>query len=196
MAQQAGRSDASLDADDARTEALLGTLNLATPEPLDSLYATAPGAEQQPRGPRFRINLLAPLDFNSNAEASSVGGTRTLGTSPVGNLSWAAPVADFPLRVSLTARSENERFFEAPDADLDRLTFSGRLQYVDPKNDQAFSPYFAVTPRFSYLPTFSDQTEARQDFNFGFMKRLNFDGSFAPIAPASDTSLERHGRSG
>jgi hypothetical protein len=191
LAQAAGdRSDAGVDADEARTNALLGTLNLETPEPYENLYSTAPRAEQQPARPEFRFNVLAPLSFDSNAEASSSGGTQTWGTFPVGNLSWAAPVGDLPFRVSVNACSEFKRYFDASDVDIDRLTFSGRLQYVDPTNDQAFSPYFALTPRFSYLPTFSDQTEARQDFNLGFNKRFNFDGSFRPVPIAADTSAE------
>ena len=191
LAQAAGdRSDAGIDADDARTDALLGTLNLVTPEPYGNLYSTAPGAEQQAARPQFRFNFLAPLNFDSNAQEISSGGTQTFGTFPVGNLSWAAPVADLPFRVSVNARSEFKRFFDASDVDIDRLTFSGRLQYVDPTNDQAFSPYFAVTPRFSYLPAFSDQTEARQDFNFGFNKSFHFDGSFHLAPIAADTSAE------
>jgi hypothetical protein len=190
-AQAAGdRSDAGVDADDARTDALLGTLNLVTPEPYGNLYSTAPGAEQQATRPQFRFNVLAPLNFDSNAQEISSGGTQTWGTFPVGNLSWAAPVADLPFRVSVNARSEFKRFFDASDVDIDRLTFSGRLQYVDPTNDQAFSPYFAVTPRFSYLPTFSNQTEARQDFNLGVNKSFHLDGSFHLIPIAADTSAE------
>jgi hypothetical protein len=188
-AQAAGdRSDAGVDADDARTQALLGTLNLSTPEPFDSLYSTAPGAEQQVATPQIRVNGLAPLNFDSNAQALGSGGAQGWGTFPVANMSAAAPVGTLPFRVSVSANSEFKRFFDASEVDIDRLTFSGRIQYVDPTNDQAFSPYFAITPRFSYLPTFSDQTEARQDFNLGFNKRFNFDGSFQPIAAAADTS--------
>jgi len=182
------RSDAGVDADDARTDALLGTLNLATPEPFDNLYSTAPGAEQQVARPQIRFNGLLPLNWDSNPLELGSGSDASWGTFPVGNLSAAVPVGDLPFRVSVSARSEFKRFFDQPDADIDRLTFSGRIQYVDPKNDQAFSPYFAITPRFSYLPTFSDQTEARQDFNLGFNKRFNFDGSFQPVAIAADTS--------
>ena len=182
------RSDAGVDADDARNAALLGTLNLATPEPFDSLYSTAPGAEQQVARPQIRLNGLAPLNFDSNAFAVSSGGPQSWGTFPVANLSAAAPIGDLPFRVSVSANSQFKRFFNASDADIDRLTFSGRIQYVDPTNDQAFSPYFAITPRFSYLPSFSDQTEARQDFNLGFNKRFNFDGSLRPVPIAADTS--------
>ncbi len=138
----------------------------------------------------MRINGLAPLNFDSNAEALSSGGTQTWGTFPVANLSAAAPVGALPFRVSVSANSQFKRFFDASNADIDRLTFSGRIQYVDPSNDQAFSPYFAITPRFAYLPTFSDQTEARQDFNLGFNKRFNFSGAFQPVAIGADTSAE------
>ncbi len=191
FAQAAGdHSDAGVDADDARTDALLGTLNLATPVPYDNLYSTAPGAEQQAVRPQFRFNFLAPLNYDWNPLELGAGSQASWGTFPVGNLSWAAPVGDLPFRVSVNARSEFKRFFNESDADIDRLTFSGRLQYVDPTNDQAFSPYFAITPRFSYLPTFSDQTEARQDFNLGVNKSFHFDDSFHLVPIAADTSAE------
>ena len=191
FAQAAGdRSDAGIDADDARTDALLGTLNLATPQPYGNLYSTAPGAEQQVARPQFRFNFLAPLNYDSNPLELGAGSQASWGTFPVGNLSWAAPVGDLPFRVSVSARSELKSFFNESAADIDRLTFSGRAQYVDPTNDQAFSPYFAITPRFSYLPTFSDQTEARQDFNLGFNKSYHLDSSFHLVPVAADTSSD------
>src|SRR6476659_4178508 len=191
FAQAAGdRSDAGIDADDARTDALLGTLNLATPQPYGNLYSTAPGAEQQVARPQFRFNFLAPLNYDSNPLELGAGSQASWGTFPIGNLSWAAPVGDLPFRVSVSARSELKSFFNESDADIDRLTFSGRVQYVDPTNDQAFSPYFAITPRFSYLPTFSDQTEARQDFNLGFNKSYHLDSSFHLVPVAADTSSD------
>ncbi|WP_084809799.1 hypothetical protein [Bradyrhizobium sp. NAS80.1] len=184
------RSDAGVDADDARTDAILGTLNRTTPGNYDNLYATAPGAEQQAVRPQIRFNGLVPLNFDSNPLELGSGSPASWGTFPVANLSAAAPLGDLPFRVSVSARSEFKRFSNASDADIDRLTFSGRVQYVDPANDQAFSPYFAITPRFSYLPTFSNQTEARQDINLGFNKSFHFDGSFQPVPFAADTSAE------
>jgi hypothetical protein len=191
LAQAVGdRSDAGVDADDARIDAMLGTLNLSTPQAFGNLYSTAPGEEQQVERPQIRFNALAPLNFDSNPLELGGGSLDSWGTFPVGNLSAAGPVGDLPFRVSVSARSQFKRFFNEPDADVDRLTFSGRIQYVDPTNDQAWSPYFAITPRFSYLPTFSDQTEARQDFNLGFNKRFNFNSSFQLIPAATDTSAE------
>lgn len=191
LAQAAGdRSDAGIDADDARTDALLGTLNLTTPGQVDNLYATAPGAEQQV-APQFRFNGLLPLNFDSNPLELGSGSDSSWGTFPVANLSAAAPLGGgLPFRVTVSARSEFKQFFNASEANIDRLTFTGRLQYVDPANDQAWSPYFGITPRFSYLPTFSDQTEARQDFNLGVQKSWHFDNAFHLIPGAADTSAE------
>jgi hypothetical protein len=191
LAQAAGgRSDAGTDADDARIDAMLGTLNLSTPQAFGNLYSTAPGEEQQVERPQIRFNVLAPLNFDSNPLELGAGSANSWGTFPVGNLSAAAPVGELPFRVSVSARSEFKRFFNESDADVDRLTFSGRIQYVDPTNDQAWSPYFAITPRFEYLPTFSDRTEARQDFNFGFNKSWHLNSSFELIPAAADTSAE------
>ena len=73
LAQAAGgRSDAGVDADEARTDALLGALNLSTPEPYGNLYSTAPGAEQQVERPQFRFNLLAPLNFRFQSPRAGV----------------------------------------------------------------------------------------------------------------------------
>ena len=178
------RSDPGLDADEARTDAILGGNNY------NNLYATAPGAEQQAVRPQIRLNGLVPLNFDSNPLELGSGSPSSWGTFPVVDLSAAAPLGDLPLRLSVSARSQFKRFSDTPDANVDRLTFSGRVQYVDPNNDQAFSPYFAITPRSSYLPTFSDQTEARQDFNLGFSKSFHFDGSLQPVPVAADTSAE------
>ena len=177
------RSDPGVDADDARTDAILGANNF------NNLYASAPGAQQAVR-PQIRLNALVPLNFDSNPLELGSGSPSSWGTFPVVDVSAATPLGDLPLRLSVSARSEFKRFSDAPDAEIDRVTFSGRVQYVDSSNDQAFSPYFAVTPRFSYRPTFSDQTEARQDFNLGFSKSFHFDGSLQPVPIAADTSAE------
>jgi hypothetical protein len=117
---------------------------------------------------------LAPFAYNSNAEQLRIGGTPTLELSPVGNLSWAAPLFDLPMRLSANVAVENDRFIELRGADLDKIGGSLRLQYVDPNNDQAFSPYVAYAPRIDFLPTFSEEVETRKDVNLGFNKRFNF----------------------
>ena len=188
LAQAGPQLDARTDAQDARNDAVLSTPNLATPVPLSNLYSTAPDLERQIPAPQWRSNLLAPLGYNSNAEEIARGGTQTLETTPVGNLSWAAPIEYLPLRVTLNANAQSDRYFRAPDVDVDKLGAAVRVQYVNPTNDQAFSPYFAVAPRWDFLPTFLDQISARQDFNLGFNKAFNFDGGFRPIPIASNTS--------
>lgn len=188
FAQAVQASDASIDAQEARTDALLGTLNAATPQPLTNLYATAPGLEQQLPAPRRSVNLLAPLAYNSNAEQIPHGGTQTLASSPFGGVSWAAPLGGLPLRVTLGASSVLNRYFDASSADNNRVMLTGRLQYVNANDDQAFSPYLAVVPRWSYAPAFSDFTGSRQDINFGLNKRFNFDGSLQPVPISGNTS--------
>jgi hypothetical protein len=132
----------------------LATPNLVTPVPQTNLFATAPGLEQQAPSPRFTLNFLAPFLYNSNAEKASSGGIPTLELSPVGNFSWATPLFDLPVRLSANVRAKTDRFVESNNADLDKLGGSLRAQYVDPNNDQSFSPYFAYAPRTALLPHF------------------------------------------
>jgi hypothetical protein len=65
---------------------------------------------------------------------------------PFGDLSWAAPVGELPLRVSVNGFGDLYRYTEAPGVNVDRVGGSARLQYVDPYNDQAFSPPFDARP--------------------------------------------------
>ena len=181
-------AEAASDAQDARIDAILGMPNRSTPVPLSNLYSTAPGLEQQLPSPDLRSNLLFPFGYNSNAEELQHGGTPTTELNPTGNISWAAPVGALPLRVTVNGFAESDRFLRASDVDLDKAGGSARLQYVDTSNDQAFSPYVAFAPRWDFLPTFSDQISARQDFNVGFNKRFNFDGNFQHVALSGDTS--------
>ncbi len=135
LAQVAGHFDVRSDAQDARDDALLAMPSLAAPQPLSNLYATAPGLEQQVSAPQGRFNLLLPLAYNSNAEEIAHGGTQTLQTFPAGNLSWAVPAGSLPFRITFNANAESDRYFRAPDEDLDTYGASGRIQYVDSIND-------------------------------------------------------------
>ena len=188
IAQIGARLDAQSDSEDALKDAMLATPNAATPQPLSNLYATAPGLEKQIAVPQVRANVLLPLGWNSNADEVSHGGTSSGETSPFANLSWATPVGSLPLRATLSGFAESDRYFRTPEFDLDKTGLSARLQYVDPNNDQAFSPYVTFTPRWDFLPTFESQLSARQDYSLGFNKRFNFDSNFRPIPTAPDTS--------
>jgi hypothetical protein len=184
------------DARDARIDAILAMPNYSQSAPLSNLYSTAPGLEQQIPTTQWRFNIVAPFGYTSNAEEIATGGTQTFEYGPVGNFSFAGPLAGLPLRLTLSTFVDADRFARAPNAalaslgviDLDRIGGNARLQYVDPDNDQSFSPYIAFAPRWSYQAGFSDLLEARQDLNIGFNKRFNFDGSFQPLAISGDTS--------
>ena len=169
------RLDASGDAQDARDDSLLATPNPVTPAPLSNLYATAPDLEAQAPSAQLRANALLPFGWNSNADELSRGGAASGQWLPSGNLSWASPLGDLPLRATLTGFAQTDRYFEASSADIDKIGGSGRLQAVDPGDDQALSPYLALAPRRDFTPTFLDPISAREDFNIGFNKRFNFD---------------------
>ena len=106
----------------------------------------------------------------------------------MGNLSIAAPLFGLPVRLSANAVVENDRFISSRGADLDKIGGSLRFQYVDPNNDQGFSPYVAYAPRFDFLPTFLEKVATRQDVNLGFNKRFNLDGNFQSIPFAGNTA--------
>ena len=187
FAQAGARLDARSNSDDALKDAMLATPNAATPAPL-SIF-TRPRAIWRSRSPcPIRANVLLPLAWNSNADELSHGGTSSGEASPFANLSWATPVGTLPLRATLSAFGESDGYFQTPEMDLDKAGLSARLQYVNPANDQAFSPYFTFAPRWDFAPTFGSQLSARQDFDLGFNKRFNFDGDFQQLPFAPDTS--------
>jgi len=188
VSAQAQRADAGSDADDARKDAIFGMPG-ATTAPLDNLYSTAPGLEEQIPSAQGRINALLPLGWNSNAEEVSHSGPTSWETSPLGNVSLSAPIGGI-FRFTATGVGEINRYFSASDVNVDRIGGSARLQYVDPNNDQAFSPYVAYSPRWQWASEDSGLNETRQDFNIGLNKRFNLDGSFRLAPIAADTSAE------
>lgn len=185
---QAQRADASGDADEARTDAIFAMPG-ATTAPLANLYSTAPGLEEQIPSAQGRINALLPLGWDSNPKELSSGGPTSWETSPLGNVSMSAPIGGI-FRFTATGFGELNRYFSASDVNVDRIGGSARLQYVDPNNDQAFSPYVAYAPRWQWALPDSGLNETRQDFNVGINKRFNLDGSFRLVPIAADTSAE------
>jgi len=186
---QEQRGDIASDAADARNDAVFAMPSLSPVETLDNLYATAPGLEAQLPSAQLRAGFFGPLGWNSNPREVASGGPTSWETTPLGNMSVAAPIGA-PFRVTFAGFGEINRYFSAPDANVDRLGGSVRLQYVDPTNDQAFSPYVAYAPRWQWAAQDSFLNETRQDFNLGFNKRFNLDGSFQLVPIAADTSAE------
>jgi len=73
----AANVDAGDDGQSFLFNVLEGMPGRQAPLPEPNAVATAPGAEQQARVPTFNFSLLAPLNYTSNAEFLSSGGTRT-----------------------------------------------------------------------------------------------------------------------
>lgn len=166
---------------------MFGTPNAYTPAAQDNLFATTPGLEQQARRSQFTISGLVPLFFNSNAEALTTGGTNSAEFSPVLAASWSTPVLDLPFRFTGSMRSEVDRFTQAPAVDFDKLMVSGRFQYIDANNDQAYSPFFSYVPRWDFTPFYRNWLATRQDLNFGVNKTFNYDANFSRVAFSGDT---------
>jgi hypothetical protein len=183
-------SDQREDASSARHDAMFGMPTLYPTTPPTNLFATQPGQEQQVRRSQFTINGLAPLFFNSNADFAPSGGTNSAEFSPIVGASWSTPVFDLPFRFTASARAEVDRFTQAPTFDFDKLAVAGRLQYVDPTNDQAYSPYVSYAPRWDFAPFYKSWLGTRQDINFGVNKTFNYDANFQRVAFAGNTLAE------
>lgn len=175
------------DGNAARTDAIFGTPNIVTPVPDDTLFATTPGLERQLRRSQFTISGLVPMFYNSNADAMPYGGTNSGEFSPVLGVTWSTPVFDLPFRFTANGRAEVDRYTQLPGADFDKLAVSGRLQYVDAGNDQAYSPYVSYAPRWDFAPFYRNWSATRQDINVGVNKVFNFDADFNRVAAAGDT---------
>lgn len=178
------------DANSARYDAMFGTPGSYGTGAPSNLFATAPGLEQQARRSQFTINGLVPLFFNSNAEALTTGGTNSAEFSPILGASWSTPVFDLPIRFTANARAEVDRFTQAPAVDFDKLAVVGRLQFVDPTNDQAYSPYISYAPRWDFAPFYKDWSATRQDLNLGVNKIFNFDANFRRVPFSADSSAD------
>src|SRR5262245_4190304 len=70
----AQHSDAHSDGNAARYDMMFGTPNRYGTAPLDNVFATTPGLEQQARRSQFTINGLVPIFYNSNADLTPVSG--------------------------------------------------------------------------------------------------------------------------
>lgn len=180
------------DASQARTDAMFG-MHGYTPVLQDNVFATTPGLEQQARRSTFTFNILAPIFYTSNALSGPSGVPTDQNSAvfrPVVGVSWATPVFDLPFRFTGAARAEVDRFTAVPSADFDKVAVSGRLQYVDPTNDQAYSPYIAYAPRWSYTPFYQGWLQTRHDLNFGVNKTFNYDANFKRVPFAANTLSE------
>jgi hypothetical protein len=185
---QGAASDSATDAQSLRLDALTATPNRQTPVPQENAIATAPGLEQQTPRPQITINMLAPIFFNSNAEAVGSGGTATAEGSPVVRVSVAGQLGNLPIRLSASVSTEWDRFASASSSDFDKIRTSLRAQYVDANDDQAYSPFIAFVPRLDFDPTFATRFSTRYDLDLGVNKVFNFDGDLHRVAFSDNSS--------
>ncbi|MGH7155062.1 MAG: hypothetical protein ACREF3_14155 [Acetobacteraceae bacterium] len=188
---QPANFDAISDATDAMADALLATPNRKTPVPDVNLFATAPGEEQATtRLGTLRLNALAPLYYTSNAEGLGSGGSNSAEANPEVNLAGSLNAFDSRFRLSGLVRAETDRYAPASGSNFDKLRINVTARYLNPNNDQAFSPFISYIPRLDFEPTFSREFATRQDLNFGVSKLFNFDSSFKRLPPSGRSSAE------
>jgi len=188
---QTANSNAGLEGgQDHLFDAIFATPNYKTPSLPDNEFATAPGLEQLARVPQFTLNILAPALYNSNAQFLSSGGSQTLEGSPLVRLGWASQLFDNPIRISGASSMETQRFVNAPGAAIDYIRTSARAQYLNPEDDQDYSPFLSYVPRLDFDPTFANNFATRQDLALGLNKVFNFDGAFNRIPTSSNSSSE------
>src|SRR5262249_16956745 len=120
----------------------------------------------------------------------SSGGSQTLEGSPLVRLGWASQLFDTPIRLSGAASMETERFVNAPGAAIDYIRTSARAQYVNPENDQDYSPFLSYVPRLDLYDRFAKNCAARQDLALGLEKVFNFEGAFNRVPPSPNSSSE------
>jgi hypothetical protein len=188
---QGAASDSATDAQSARIDALMATPNRQTPVPQDNAIASAPGLEQQTPRPQITINLLAPIFYNSNAEAVGSGGTATAEGSPVVRVSMAGQLGTLPVRLTASVSTEWDRFASASSVDFDKLRTGLRAQYVAADNDQAYSPFVAFVPRLDFDPTFATRFATRYDLDFGVNKVFNFDADLHRVGFSGDSAASK-----
>src|SRR4029453_15891524 len=95
-----------------------------------------------------------------------------------------------PFMFTALARAEVDRFTQVPTADFDKVALSGRLQYIDPANDQAYSPYVAYAPRWAFAPFYQSCLQTRQDLNVGVNKPSTYVADFPRGASSGNTLAE------
>ena len=179
--------DAHEDALDAFDAAIYAMPHANDEGPGDSMYATAPA--QEARVPtQFQFRGLLPLGYNTNVEERGNGGSDSGDFWPRGDLSVTAPAGQLPIRLTGSIGAEGENYFAVPSENIQYLRAQLRAQYVDSNNDQAFSPYFAIAPRNTFINGFGTQISARQDFNLGIQKRWNLGSDFQLVPIAGSTS--------
>ena len=176
--------------DNALADAILATPNRRTPIFPDNDLATTPGLEQPASTPQFTLNILTPALFNSNAQAVSAGGAKTLELNPSVHLGWAGQIPDLPIRVSGEASLETDRHLNAVDTEANYIRPAARAQYVNPNDDQDYSPFVSYASELDFNSAFSRNTYSDQNLNLGIDKVFNFDSDFNRVLARPNSAAE------
>ena len=188
---QTANSNAGLEGgQDHLVDAIFATPNHKTPFPTGQriCYSARPRAAN-PR-PAIHIECLGSGSVQLQCAVSELRRQPDTGGSPLVRLGWASQLFDSPIRLSGAASMETERFVNAPGAAIDYIRTSARAQYLNPEDDQDYSPFLSYVPWLDFDPTFANNVATRQDLALGLNKVFNFDGAFNRIPTSSNSSSE------
>jgi hypothetical protein len=181
---QSATTDALNDAQRARADAAIGTdrgsLVSQTAFIDEAVYASPPGAPRQAPGdaPVYSISVVAPGNYNSNAESARANGTQTLEGDPQVRLGlskrFSAAQGDGAFKVSGLFAASSDRFLRSTTADGDSAYLDLRGQHVDKGDDQALAPFIEYRLSMAFAPTFSMRTATKHDLSVGFDKAFNY----------------------
>ena len=144
------------------------------------LYLLLPEPE-----PEVTVNFLMPVFFNSNAQQSSSGGTRSAETTHELKALWQKQLPN-NLKLSALFDASSDRFASATAANGDAIYADFRAQYSTGKDDQEFQPFISYSPRGIFEPTFRQNSETSHDLTVGFDKAFAYDNSGKRYCPPGE----------
>lgn len=156
--------------------------------------ATPEAAEAAASLLKYSVGILGAGDFNSNAGAASAHGIQSVEGDPQLRLGLSkllsSPAQQWALQLSGLLLAGSDRFVRLPAGDMDSATADVRVQAVDKRDDQAFSPFVDYSSSLGFTPTFMAHDGTSHDLTFGFDKAFNYESDRTEVDHQPDTSRD------
>jgi hypothetical protein len=172
---------ADADAQDDRADRLTDQSDAVDAAILDEQQRATANSTTPPAQKPFNIRIMAPLNYNSNAQEIHSGGSAALEGDPELELGWSRRLTSVPLVLSIRFRSDTDRYANVPQADEDEMSTTFKVQYYNPADDQALAPFVSYKNTLMFDATFSPWTQTKNDFSVGLTKAFYFDSRLHPL---------------
>lgn len=115
------------------------------------------------RSAEWSIDVSAPISFTDNAEVAHMGGHDTWHSDPGVDIGWSAKFAEVKISAKLSA--DTDRYLShSKENDSDTVKTQMKLEFN--ANDTVV-PYVLYKSTLLFAPTFSNRSEAFNDFSAG-----------------------------